>query len=92
MKQWKGLITYGEHSMMGTVYHQKPELKESILGNWYGFGKAENMWPAELLGANLETNIGTILINKLSIDGKDIEFQGSGPIKGPLSQAMGFEE
>jgi hypothetical protein len=69
--------------MTGKVFYQKYTATKLV--EWYGFGKAEKPWPLDLVGIALETNLGTIFIEKLSFDGKDISFSGSWPIKDPFT-------
>lgn len=86
MDKRTGIITYEQYSMLATVYYQKPQ--QFQLGEWHGFGQVEEGWPIDLLGQELETNIGTIIIT--NYDGKKLNFKGSGPLKGPAVEEIGY--
>lgn len=58
--------------------------KKHTYGEWHGFGKAEKLWPLD----QYKTNIGTLNSNKINLSDGSMSFQGSGPLKGPLSEAM----
>ena len=95
MDTWRGTVSVGEYSMTATVHYQGPGPGIGEWGVWSGLGTAGDAWPLERLvadkGARLETNIGTIIITRISTDGS-VEFQGSGVPKGPLACAMGIAE
>lgn len=86
MEKWQGIITFKEHSINATVLFKRPE--QYNLGEWSGYGKLQGLLSAELIGKLIDTNIGSIIINKLSYDSRAVEFRGTGPIKGPLADAL----
>jgi len=74
MKKWNGVMISNDFEADVQIYH-----KESIggsLGEWSGHGVAKSIINFD--NDICKTNIGDIIITKLSFDGKSFTFQGSG--------------
>lgn len=87
MEKWKGIISFGDYSIDAIIFYKRPE--QYSLGEWRGYGLLQEQLSLDLIGKTVETDVGSILIIKLSYENREIEFRGTGPIKGPLAEAMG---
>lgn len=87
MGKWKGIMISGFLEIPVTVAYRS---SSDRVPQWFGSGTTDKYWPMGQL--KFETNIGTVHIFNQAVrrDGKHhIEFQGSGPPKGPLAKVMG---
>jgi hypothetical protein len=74
MGTWKGKVSCEDFTMIATVYYQPPT--STKLGEWHGEGISNY----DLETRQYETNIGTILVDRVKIQGDKslCHFIGSG--------------